>query len=66
VEFAEDAALRSNEEFRNGTGGVLTYLSAQNRQIEAAAALVSVRRLLLDNRVNLHLALGGDVVLRGP
>lgn len=66
VEFADDAALRSNEEFRNGTGGVLTYLEAQNRQIEAAAALVSVRRLLLDNRVNLHLALGGDVVLRGP
>jgi len=45
---------------------VLTYLSAQNRQIEANTALVSVRRLLLDNRINLHLALGGDVVLRGP
>jgi hypothetical protein len=45
---------------------VLTYLEAQNRQIEAAATLASVRRLLLDNRINLHLALGGDVVLRGP
>lgn len=66
VELAEDAATRAGEEFRGGTGGVLTYLSAQNRQIEAAAAHVSVRRLLLDNRVNLHLALGGDVVLRAP
>jgi len=63
VELSRDAATRANEEFRNGTGGVLTYLAAQNREIEAAAALVAVRRLLLDNRVNLHLALGGDVVL---
>lgn len=66
VELSQDAAARAGEEFRNGTGGVLTYLAAQNRQIEAASALVTVRRLLLDNRVNLHLALGGDVVLRGP
>lgn len=66
VELSKDAAARAGEEFRNGTGGVLTYLAAQNREIEAAASLVTVRRLLLDNRVNLHLALGGDVVLRGP
>ncbi|MCW1924818.1 TolC family protein [Luteolibacter arcticus] len=66
VELSQDAAARAGEEFRNGNGGVLTYLAAQNRQIEAGAALASVRRLLLDNRVNLHLALGGDVVLRGP
>ncbi|MCW1884779.1 TolC family protein [Luteolibacter flavescens] len=66
VTLSQDAAERAGEEFRTGTGGVLTYIAAQNRQIEAASALVSVRRLLLDNRVNLHLALGGDVVLRGP
>jgi outer membrane protein TolC len=66
VELSKDAAARANEEFRNGTGGVLTYLAAQNREIDASSALVSVRRLLLDNRVNLHLALGGDVVLHGP
>lgn len=66
VALASDAAERANEEFRNGTGGVLTYLASQNQEIQAASALVTVRRLLLDNRVNLHLALGGDVVLRGP
>jgi NodT family efflux transporter outer membrane factor (OMF) lipoprotein len=66
VELSRDAATRANEEFRNGTGGVLTYLAAQNREIEAAASLVAVRGLLLANRVNLHLALGGDVVLHGP
>ncbi len=65
VELSRDAATRANEEFRNGTGGVLTYLAAQNREIEAAASLVAVRGLLLANRVNLHLALGGDVVLHG-
>lgn len=66
VELSRDAATRANEEFRNGTGGVLTYLAAQNREIEAAASLVAVRGLLLSNRVNLHLALGGDVVLHDP
>lgn len=66
VELSKDASARAGEEFRNGTGGVLTFLAAQNREIEASSALVSVRRLLLDNRVNLHLALGGDVVLHGP
>lgn len=66
VALAADAAERANEEFRNGTGGVLTYLASQNQEIQASAALATVRRLLLDNRVNLHLALGGDVVVRGP
>lgn len=66
VNLASDAAERANEEFRNGTGGVLTYLASQNQEIQASSALATVRRLLLDNRVNLHLALGGDVVLRGP
>jgi NodT family efflux transporter outer membrane factor (OMF) lipoprotein len=60
VELSRDAVARAGEEFRNGTGGVLTYLAAQNREIESAAALTAVRRLLLDNRVNLHLALGGN------
>ena len=66
AELSQDAAERAGEEFQNGTGGVLTYLAAQNQHIEAATALVAVRRLLLDNRINLHLALGGDVVLRRP
>lgn len=66
VTLATDAAERAGEEFRNGTGGVLTYIASQNQEIQASTALVSVRRLLLDNRVNLHLALGGDVVLHGP
>ncbi len=66
VELSKDASARAGEEFRNGTGGVLTFLAAQNREIEASSSLVAVRRLLLDNRVNLHLALGGDVVLHGP
>lgn len=66
VELSKDASARAGEEFRNGTGGVLTFLAAQNREIDASSSLVSVRRLLLDNRVNLHLALGGDIVLHGP
>ena len=45
------------------SSGVLTYIAAQNREIESSAALVAIRRLLLDNRVNLHLALGGSFTL---
>lgn len=66
VELAEDSAKRAREEFEGGTGDVLTYLSAQAREIEARAAHVTLRRLILDQRVSLHLALGGDVMVHGP
>jgi hypothetical protein len=40
-------------------------LSAQDRKVQTAFQLAELRRLRLDNRVNLHLALGGDFQLRG-
>jgi hypothetical protein len=39
---------------------VLTLLASQSRRIELATQRLTLRRLRLDNRVNLHLALGGD------
>lgn len=63
ADLARDAASRAAEEFRAGTGDVLTYLSAQNREVETAAQLVALRRLRLANRVDLHLALGGNFSL---
>ena len=41
-------------------GDILTVLAAQSRVLQFSGQLISLRRLRLDNRVNLHLALGGD------
>lgn len=51
---------RSRDEFVNGTGDILTVLSAQQRRFADQSQLLAVRRLRLQNRVDLYLALGGD------
>jgi outer membrane protein TolC len=51
---------RALEEFENGTGNILTVLSAQQQAFVTNSQLLSLRRLVLDNRVELHLALGGS------
>ena len=58
--LAQESSESSEEDFTLGTGDVLTLLSAQNRRIELASQRLTLRRLRLENRVNLHLALGGD------
>ncbi|MEM9281306.1 MAG: efflux transporter outer membrane subunit [Verrucomicrobiota bacterium] len=54
------AYYRAREEFENGTGDILTVLSAQERAFTTRSQLITLRRLLLDNRVDLYLALGGS------
>lgn len=51
---------RALEEFENGTGDILTVLSAQQQAFVTNSQLLNLRRLLLDNRVDLYLALGGS------
>ncbi len=63
LELARDGAASAERDFSLGTGDVLTLLAAQNRRIELASQRLTLRRLRLDNRVNLHLALGGDYQL---
>ncbi len=60
VNLAREAAERADEEFSAGTGDVLTLIEARARQIETESELVAVRRLRLEQRIDLHLALGGD------
>jgi len=60
LEFARDGASSAERDFSIGAGDVLTLLAAQNRRIDLASQQLTLRRLRLDNRVNLHLALGGD------
>lgn len=59
-ELAADGAESAERDFSLGTGDVLTLLSAQNRRIDLAGQRLTLERLRLENRVNLHLALGGD------
>lgn len=64
VKLAKEAAESAAEDFADGSEDVLTLLLALTRKIDSASALVTLRRLRLDNRINLHLALGGDFKLR--
>lgn len=59
-ELARDGAESARRDFTLGTGDVLTLLSSENRAIDLAGQRLTLRRLRLENRVNLHLALGGD------
>lgn len=58
--LAVEADTEARANFRQGLGDLLTVLSTQQRAIQSRSALASIRRLRLDNRVALHLALGGD------
>lgn len=54
------AYRRSLEEWGNGTGDLLTVLASQQRYYSSQSQWLEVRRLRLENRVDLHLALGGS------
>lgn len=56
---AAEARRLAEERIETGTGTILLLLEAQRRELDAESLLLSVRRARLDNRVNLHLALGG-------
>ena len=58
--LADEAAVRASEEYSAGTGDVLTLIDATTFQIDSASQYAAIRRMRLENRVNLHLALGGD------
>jgi multidrug efflux system outer membrane protein len=60
VDLATEADEEARAAFRDGVGDILTVFVAQNRRLQTRAQWISVRRLRLDNRINLHLALGGD------
>ena len=61
-----EAALQLNaaerladQRYRQGLGGYLVVLDSQTRALLAESEHLSVRRELLSNRIDLHLALGG-------
>jgi NodT family efflux transporter outer membrane factor (OMF) lipoprotein len=56
----------AGERYRSGVGDYLTLLESESREHAARSALLSVRRQRLDNRIDLHLALGGGFHDPGP
>lgn len=54
------AAQRLAEDrYRSGLSDIITVLQSQRTAIDSESTLLTVRRARLDNRVDLHLALGG-------
>lgn len=60
LSFARQADEAARADFASGVTDLLNVLSAQNRVVQLRAQLITLRRLRLENRINLHLALGGD------
>lgn len=61
---AEAADAASARDYADGVDTILTVLQARGQRISIASQLVTLRRLQLENRVDLHLALGGDYSVR--
>ena len=57
---AQDLAERR---YRSGLSDIITVLQAQRTALDSESALLSLRRARLDNRVDLHLALGGSFTM---
>ncbi|MGB1581225.1 MAG: efflux transporter outer membrane subunit [Nevskiales bacterium] len=55
--LAEELA---GERYASGLIDIITLLEAQRRAFDSQRALIDVRNQRLQNRINLHLALGGD------
>lgn len=60
LDSAEEAVEAAANEYSSGIGDSLTLITAQSNQIDLASQKVTLKRLRLDNRITLHLALGGD------
>jgi outer membrane protein TolC len=53
------ARVQAENRYAQGLTDLVTMLTSQRNAFEAESRLLAVRRQRLDNRVNLHLALGG-------
>ncbi len=57
---AKEAETLSFEQYQKGLVTYTTVLEAQGRSFDAQNALIQIKNQLLANRVDLHIALGGD------
>lgn len=59
AEESRQAAALAEERYAAGLADILTLLSSQRQAFEAEAQLLALRRLRIETRIDLHLALGG-------
>ena len=62
--LAREADQAARSEFATGVGDLLTILAAQNSVLRLRSQQLTLQRLRLENRINLHLALGGDFAVK--
>jgi NodT family efflux transporter outer membrane factor (OMF) lipoprotein len=62
AEQALAARRLAEDRYARGLAGLIEVLEAQRRAFDSQSQLLSVRRLRLDNRIDLYLALGGDFI----
>jgi len=64
LEEASREARRATElslsQYEKGLVEIITLLESQRRAFDAQSALISAKLMLVQNRVDLYLALGGD------
>lgn len=60
AQAAERAVQIAFNRYREGLDPFLNVLEAQQRALDGRSAQIAARRARLDNRIDLHLALGGD------
>ena len=61
VENSQQVMALTDQRFELGLVNAATLLDAQRRLLISRSALISVRRAELENRIDLHLALGGEI-----
>jgi multidrug efflux system outer membrane protein len=54
------AERQADRDYSEGIVGILEVLEAQRRAVDARNAMIQLRNQRLQNRIDLHLALGGD------
>ena len=59
AEQARSAVVLAEDRYRSGLEDFVTVLESQRLALQADGELIAARRLLLENRVDLYLALGG-------
>jgi NodT family efflux transporter outer membrane factor (OMF) lipoprotein len=59
AEEALQAQILAEQRYRQGLEGIITLLETQRRAFNARIGLLRASRLRLENRIDLHLALGG-------
>ncbi len=60
LDLAVEADDEARNSFKDGVGTIISVFETQRRVILARRNLLAVRYARLENRINLHLALGGD------